>query len=200
MALVTNTVNVHAVRLDELDDADSTLGLVAVVFDVVIVVLGMLVPDPRNMVFRDLQNSRALLSYFFANLKAIGMYASPMVLYHTLSRYVPSSLSAFQILVSIIIRPRYSHTLVDNIPLVASAVPMGGKFLDVTLHHLNQGGVCEVAASDPSRQLRVPNQGVATKFQVVLLSECDVSIAIGEGEISLRRLGRLPLHRVLGSH
>jgi hypothetical protein len=43
MALVTNTVNVHAVGFDELDNTDSTLGLVAVVFDVVVIVLGMLV-------------------------------------------------------------------------------------------------------------------------------------------------------------
>jgi hypothetical protein len=39
MALVTDTVDVDAVGLDELDDADGTGCLVAIVFNVVVVVL-----------------------------------------------------------------------------------------------------------------------------------------------------------------
>jgi hypothetical protein len=94
-----------------------------------------------------------LLSYFFANLKAIGRYASPMVLYHTLSRYVPSSLSASQMLASILIEPQALLTLVDDIPLVAVALPMSDKFLNVAFHDLDQGSICEIAAGDPRGQL-----------------------------------------------
>ena len=39
MALVTDTVDMDAVGLDELDDSDGAGGLVAVVFDVVVIVL-----------------------------------------------------------------------------------------------------------------------------------------------------------------
>jgi hypothetical protein len=43
MALVADTVDVNAVRLDELNDADSTGSLVAIVFNVVVIVLFYLV-------------------------------------------------------------------------------------------------------------------------------------------------------------
>jgi hypothetical protein len=43
MTLVTDTVDVDAVGLDELDDADSTGCLVAVVFNIVVIVLDLLI-------------------------------------------------------------------------------------------------------------------------------------------------------------
>jgi hypothetical protein len=39
VALVADTVDVDTVGLDELDDADGAGGLVAVIFDVVVIVL-----------------------------------------------------------------------------------------------------------------------------------------------------------------
>lgn len=42
MTLVTDPVDVDTVGLDELDDADGTGGLVAVVFNVVVIVLDLL--------------------------------------------------------------------------------------------------------------------------------------------------------------
>jgi hypothetical protein len=86
MALVTDAVDVDAVGLDELDDADGTGGLVAVVFNVVVIVLKLLVFVWFIRMQGDLQKRRASGAYFFANLKAIGMKASPMVSYHTLER------------------------------------------------------------------------------------------------------------------
>jgi hypothetical protein len=73
MGLVTNTVDLNTVRFDELDDADRTLGLGAVVFNVVIVVLDLSEYTHVLHFPSHLQNRRALPAYFFASLKAIGI-------------------------------------------------------------------------------------------------------------------------------
>lgn len=73
MGLVTNTVDLNTVRFNELDDADRTLGLGAVVFNVVIVILDLLEYTHVLHFPSHLQKRRALPAYFFASLKAIGI-------------------------------------------------------------------------------------------------------------------------------
>jgi hypothetical protein len=79
VALVADAVDVDAVRLDQLDDADGTGGFGAVVFDVVVVVCGKLASCDLRESWGDVQKRRALGAYFLARRKAMGMKASPMV-------------------------------------------------------------------------------------------------------------------------
>ena len=68
---------------------------------------------------------------------------------------------------------------------------------DVVLHHGNQS-VLVSDLGDPARQLRVPNERVATDELVVTGSPVDEGIGALEVELATRRLSGIELHRVLG--
>lgn len=88
VTLVTYTIDMDTIRLDEFNNTSSTCSLGTIEFKVVIVVWYIVSTcfQLGEKQSENLQNSLALLSYFFASLKAMGKKASPMVSYQTLLR------------------------------------------------------------------------------------------------------------------
>jgi len=167
VALVADTIDVDAIGLDELDDADGASSLIAVVLDIVVIVEkkslgGVLLGETEG------DGDKSLADGVVEDAGAVGT-----------------------VLV---------ESLINDIPLVAVVGPSGSKSLDVILHNLNQSGVVEATLRNPSRQLRVPYQSVATELQAVVFGKVGVAVTISESEIALGGLGRLPLHGVLGRH
>lgn len=139
-----------------------------------------------------------------------------MVLYHTLSRYVPSSFrtasyecqSLASLFFSTLLLPfllPLPHrsilgklTLVDHVPVRALPLVATGHGVDVVGHDLDERGVVEVALLDPRRELAVPDERVAPQVLAVLDRPVDVAVGVVKGEDAALRLGRLPLQRVLG--
>jgi hypothetical protein len=66
------------------------------------------------------------------------------------------------------------------------------------LHNLDKGLVVEVASTNPSWELRVPDKVMAMDFLLVGLSPVAVAVGVGEGEVVAARLDDLPLHCILG--
>ena len=66
------------------------------------------------------------------------------------------------------------------------------------LHNLDEGLVVEVASTNPSWELRVPDKVMAMDFFLVCFGPVAVAVGVGKGEVVTARLDDLPLHCILG--
>lgn len=70
---------------------------------------------------------------------------------------------------------------------------MAGNLVDVVGDGLGQGLRCPLRLFDPWGKLRVPDEGVATKDLVLLLSEIGDDLTLGPVEDTLLGLNKEPL-------
>ena len=82
-------------------------------------------------------------------------------------------------------------------PSEALALEVASNLSDVVLNHLSELSLVGDSL-DPGRELRVPDEGVATEHLAVLGSESSSLVGGVEGELATGRLESIPLHAVLG--
>jgi hypothetical protein len=184
MGLVADAVDLEAVRLDELDDADGASRLVAVVLEVVVVVeelaagvLGGEAEGDGDEGFADgvVPDALAVGAVFFQGCGDDDLVDCQDV----------CSMGVWR-------------TFVHNIPLRALSLVSSCNGLDVVFHDGDQRLVVKVAVRYPSGELAVPHQVVAANLYAVLMRVVDITVTVLEREVVAARLSRLPLLRVLG--
>ena len=82
-------------------------------------------------------------------------------------------------------------------PGVDLALVTTSNRLDVVLNELSQS-VAVVDVLNPLRQLRVPEKGMTSDFEAVLLGKVDDLVGASKVELATLGLGGIPLHTVLG--
>lgn len=70
---------------------------------------------------------------------------------------------------------------------------------DMVLHRRQQRGVCPSARSDPSGELFVPHQVMASHLLATRFGQIDGDLAAGVAELVLVWLHKLPFHLICGS-
>lgn len=83
--------------------------------------------------------------------------------------------------------------LVDDVPSVDLALEVAHHTLDVVLHDGGQGSLVP-NLRNPAGKLGVPDSGVATHEDLVVLGELDSLVGLAEVEVATGAFSCIPLH------